>query len=417
MRYYTDTGKQIKCLTKIVKCAATAIFIASLFILSASAIYVIDNLDNPSGWSGGTAESDTVYQGKGALQIKSSDFGDGNIICLTQKQISPIDLSQYSDGYIRFYLYVENEDNLGDSGQFELTSSGTCDVEELTCNLNTLDLHSGWNEMVFSIAELSGSVRLDSINFIRLYMFQSGEQTLILDDISVGSAADFGIGEVAVKEKTVLTLDSCDSAAGFTDSTGTVPAVYTEIKVEGLGAVGAMTDGNYTLTKALSKPLDISEYVKSGYIYLWLYADNIDTLSGSTTFTLRSSEKHMVAWSITGLEKGWNELLLKLSGSNIGSGAIDYKKITSFSVNIGNNGTNLFAIDRVLYGFSRDFGIKSDDDPAETAAAQTDTPNKVTSINYGVYITVTIASVAVILCALIPPLATQIKRRSSRAHS
>ena len=312
-------------LIRLAVAVAAAAVAAAALTLSASAIYVIDNMDQPEGWSGTCSpEKDIVCEGDGALRIDSADYGDGGILCLAQKQIKTTDLSEYADGYIRFYLYVENEDNLGDASQFELTSSGTCDVEELSCNINTLDLHSGWNELIFSVAELSGAVRLDKVNFIRLYMFQTGEQTLVLDDICVGSAADFGIGEVAVKEKTVLPLDNCDSAAGYTDGGGNAPAVYTGLKIEGSGAVGAEADGTLVLTKTFGEQFDISEYVKSGYIYFWLYIDSADALEGSASLAVRSSDKDMVAWSLTGLVKGWNEVLLKLSDSNIGSGAIDF---------------------------------------------------------------------------------------------
>jgi hypothetical protein len=380
-----------------------AVFATALFSISASALLVLDNLENTTGWAGTCSpESRNVHQGRGALRITSNDFGDGRLLCLAQKQMSPVDISKYADGYIRFYLYVENEDNLGDESQFELTSSGTCDQEELTCMINTLDLKSGWNELIYSIEELSGSVQVDKVNFIRLYMFQTGPQTLILDDICIGSAADFGIGEVPIKERTVQTLEACDSAESFTIGSKTKPSVFPELKVEGSGAVGAQTDGDFTLTKTFDKPFDISDYVKSGYIYLWLYVENADALQGSASLALRSSGKDMAAWSIGGLKDGWNELLLKFSDTNMGSGAIDYKKIKELTLTVGNSGANLFAVDRILYGYSRDFGIKSDDDPPITQAEQTANTPKVTSANAGVYKTVLVLSVCVVICAAIP---------------
>jgi len=394
-----------------------AVFAAALLSISASALFVLDNLENTAGWNGTfSPESKNVYQGKGALRITSTDFGDGRLLCLAYKNINPVDLSEYADGYIRFYLYVENENNLGNESQFELTSSGTCDQEELTCLINTLDLHNGWNELIYSIEELSGPVQLDKVNFIRLYMFQTGPQTLILDDICVGSASDFGIGEVAVKERTVQTLDSCDSESGFTMEK-TMPSVFSELKVEGSGSIGAQTDSDFSLTKKFDKPLDISDYVKSGYMYLWLYVENADALSGSAALSLRSSGKDMAAWSISGLTDGWNELLLKFSDTNMGSGAINYKKIKELTLTVGNSGANLIAVDKILYGYSRDFGMHSNDDPPITLNKQAGNTNKVTSANAGVYKTVLVLSVCVVIFAAIP-LATGVKKdKSSKSGS
>lgn len=178
-----------------------AVFAAALLSISASALFVLDNLENTAGWNGTfSPESKNVYQGKGALRITSTDFGDGRLLCLAYKNINPVDLSEYADGYIRFYLYVENENNLGNESQFELTSSGTCDQEETSWNISKNMLKDGWNTLYLSFESPGeNAANLKAINYVRVYIHITGKNKVMLDELSVGTDDEFGITAAAVE--------------------------------------------------------------------------------------------------------------------------------------------------------------------------------------------------------------------------
>ena len=86
---------------------------------------------------------------------------------------APLDVSAYEGKYLHVSVYVEDATKFG-GGQIELTSGGTCDVNEMTWELGGLITENGWNEFWLPISFESakatgGKVDLTAVNFMRIY--------------------------------------------------------------------------------------------------------------------------------------------------------------------------------------------------------------------------------------------------------
>lgn len=98
-----------------------------------------------------------------------------------------IDVSGRDTTKLQLLMDVEvenltNPGNLSDiakfSGQLELTSSGTCDVEEISAMVSAINWRDGKYEYAINLATMSGSINYENINYMRLYiMFAEGVTT------------------------------------------------------------------------------------------------------------------------------------------------------------------------------------------------------------------------------------------------
>jgi hypothetical protein len=55
------------------------------------------------------------------------------------------------------------------NGQFEITSSGRPDIEEINWSIQQLNLVNGWNEVELKLSEGSGDANLHALNYLRFY--------------------------------------------------------------------------------------------------------------------------------------------------------------------------------------------------------------------------------------------------------
>jgi hypothetical protein len=90
-------------------------------------------------------------------------------------QFAPIDVSEMK--YLEFDLYLPSVKNLSkitENSQFEITSSGTCDVEEFSWSgtsngiLRGQKLEEGWNHVKVRLNSMPG-VNRKAVNYIRWY--------------------------------------------------------------------------------------------------------------------------------------------------------------------------------------------------------------------------------------------------------
>ena len=98
-----------------------------------------------------------------------------------------IDISEYSKGYLHFYVYCSDISKLGDVGQIEITSSGTCDVNEYNWLLSQHVTQTGWNEVwldLFAAGTTGGAADLTKINYLRIYALNASA-TFYIDCIEV----------------------------------------------------------------------------------------------------------------------------------------------------------------------------------------------------------------------------------------
>jgi len=115
-------------------------------------------------------------------------------IIIEHKYDTPMDLSVLKDnGYVYLWVYVENAAALqkGD-GQFELTSSGTSDVNELSWPLHeVVEFKDGWNELLLPV-DPNTECDLSAVNYLCLYLSSATENTIKIDRLMVGTGPDFG---------------------------------------------------------------------------------------------------------------------------------------------------------------------------------------------------------------------------------
>ena len=58
-----------------------------------------------------------------------------SIQAILEGKFESIDVSEYKNGYLHFYIYCSDVSKMGDAGQIEITSSGTCDINEYNWNV------------------------------------------------------------------------------------------------------------------------------------------------------------------------------------------------------------------------------------------------------------------------------------------
>lgn len=189
---------------KVLK-ALTAMAIVSLIMaLSASALTVIDNMDNGSPYSARTEKKDMI-EGAGAV----SSSGTGGTIVLQRTLKPTVDISEYRGiGYARLHLYIESVENMSDTaGQLELTSSGTCDNEETSWNISKNMLKDGWNTLYLSFESPGeNAANLSAINYVRVYIHITGKNKVMLDELAVGTEDELGITPAAVETSAPVKL-------------------------------------------------------------------------------------------------------------------------------------------------------------------------------------------------------------------
>jgi hypothetical protein len=145
---------------------------------------VLFNCDSISFWSptfNVTTNRDSAYikEGSGSWKWKTTT--------LESNLSSSLDLSEYKDGYLHFYLYCSDITKIGTAGQIEITSSGKCDENEYNWNLAQCVTKTGWNDvwLSFSTAGVTGGAAdLSAINYMRIYA-NGATATFYIDCIEV----------------------------------------------------------------------------------------------------------------------------------------------------------------------------------------------------------------------------------------
>jgi hypothetical protein len=143
---------------------------------------ILHRCENAQGVSGVSINSDPAFIKEG----KGSFVSTPNVVRMSYA-FAPLDISEYMDGYLHLWMYIENPEDIR-NGYIELTSSGTYDKDEYSFQLTQLGLQSGWNELYLpmSAPTSKGSLNPKSFNFIRIYtQLQDGkiDHNVYFDDI------------------------------------------------------------------------------------------------------------------------------------------------------------------------------------------------------------------------------------------
>lgn len=148
---------------------------------------LVESFDDANAWNVDTANA---IEGTGCVTAT----GTAPVI-IEHKYDTPMDLSVLKDdGYVYVWIYVENAGIIqSQDGQFELTSSGTSDQNELSWILpQTVEFKDGWNELLLQV-DPNTDCDLSAVNYMRLYLFNDAENTVKIDKLMVGTGPDFGI--------------------------------------------------------------------------------------------------------------------------------------------------------------------------------------------------------------------------------
>ena len=168
----------------------------------------------------------TDLAGKSSVTMTS----DSLVISQTGALATPIDLSKYeSGGYLHMWMYIEGVENFTETeGQFELTSGGACDVDELTFSVQAADLHDGWNEIIWCFDDAAqANADMSAINFVRFYKHVSAPTTVIIRDLSFGTEEEMDMvpeTEPPATEPPATEAPATDAPAAEAETTGEAPA-------------------------------------------------------------------------------------------------------------------------------------------------------------------------------------------------
>ncbi|MBQ4573646.1 MAG: hypothetical protein IJA85_00450 [Clostridia bacterium] len=165
-----------------------------------------------------------------AGQTSVSMNSDSLVISQTNALATPIDLSKYEDGgYMHMWMYIDGVENFTETeGQFELTSGGACDVDELTFSVQAADLHDGWNEIIWCFDDAAqANADMSAINFVRFYKHVSAPTTVIIRDLSFGTEEEMDMvpeTEPPATEPPATEAPATDAPAAEAETTGEAPA-------------------------------------------------------------------------------------------------------------------------------------------------------------------------------------------------
>jgi|GEM_PF-5970496 hypothetical protein len=167
-------------------------------------IYIkIEDVDKDNGW-GPYIVSDAGVTfttiAPPVVSLYHSDAGTGFVgagpVTIEQK-LDAKDLSLYftNSMAVGVRVFVKGSAKFVDNGQFELTSSGSCDQQEFHWG-STLGfgIHDGWNYLIYPIAkgQNDNGALYSAINYLRLYQFSDAEFTFNITDIEIGHINSLG---------------------------------------------------------------------------------------------------------------------------------------------------------------------------------------------------------------------------------
>jgi len=358
-------------MAKYLKFVLLFALIVTVFTVGASAkLLLIDNMDDKTPWSGVNVvpETENIKEGTGAMRSSLAAGADGeNTYVLMQRNFKePLDLSMYEDdGVVSAWVYVDDVDLFKDPGQWEWTSSGTCDIEESSINLQTFYFETGWNYLMFPIDDFElHDADWTRINFIRIFKFSAGPNYWIVDDIRIGLRSDYGMGKVKLKD-TATMFETFDE--GFEN----IDDFY---NIEGTGCATASTEGDLMqISRVYETPIDISRIKDFGFVYVWIYVENGAAITDGQ-LELTSSGKPDVeelSWTFPAafeFKDGWNELLLEVDpNTECNLAAVNFMRLYLFT-----SEPNTMKIDKLMVGEGPDFGKMPVTEPP--TQAETDPP-------------------------------------------
>ena len=215
--------------------------------------------------------------------------------------------------------------------EMEISSSGTCDVNELTFHFPN-DLKVGWNYLLFDIktaTRTGGECDLTAVNFVGFIKTGLSGIRVYFDDLRAIESR-FALAETTEKIDKKIILD-CDKVVDGVFAGLTVDDENAKEGVASLTTNGQNKDEILTATFAPVKTgLSLKGDNELGYTF-WFYVEKLENLS-SLSVELSSSadcDSFELEWSIdlANLESGWNWITLKAFDAQRVGGVIDVDSI------------------------------------------------------------------------------------------
>ena len=303
-----------------------------------------------------------VKEGDHSLLSEAGKRNNGNEIFLFRfPSNKTLDISDYmTHGYLHFWIYVEDDETFI-GGELELTSSSNCDREEIKWAPSKYITRQGWNEVWLPLADAkSGSSdEFDptALDFIRLWMLTADGTygNYYIDDIYFCMGVKDESGDLLgkVDENGDMIFATCDSLDECTAVNVRITNDPDFVK-EGDGAWWIKDNSLIVYNINLTETLDISDYMKNGYLHLWIWVSDASKI-GEGQIELTSSgtcDQQELNWIASAYIKkdGWNELYLPLATAGKSSDAFNAKGLNYVRIYIfPQSGTLDYYIDDIRF--------------------------------------------------------------------
>ena len=308
---------------------------------------VISNCESTSEYGDGryggiTTESGKYKEGTGAF-IATATTSDALLSTFTLTKA--VDMSDYTDGYLHLWLYIDKPDGLNQHLAIDIGNNSS------NCHrwyLRKAQLESGWNELYLSMTKNKtnelieynwsmGTTDWSNVTYFKLHSNGNPSEAVvtIVDDIR------------AVHSLPDKMITNCDNKNDYNNRYGTVTTESGKYK-EGTGAfiATATTSDALLSTFTLTKAVDMSDYT-DGYLHLWLYIDKPDGLNQHLAIDIGNNSSNCHRWYLrkAQLESGWNELYLSMTKNktnelieyNWSMGTTDWSNVTYFKLHSNGN--------------------------------------------------------------------------------
>ncbi len=287
--------------------------------------------------------------------------------------MNPTDITEYRNGKISFWMYIDNAAYVrGGKIVVELTSSGTCDINEIAWSIPGDSLNTGWNQvrLAFAEAKTKGNPNLKGLNFMRLTGQISGEAVIILDDIraiaNAGEIVPDGTTVDTEVDGMIFSGDSFKYVSVYSESLYEITREEGEY-VQGTGAFKSTGAGQIRLQGKLKEAKDISAYQEGGIEFSLYLRDKSLLKATALLVELTSAGKadaEELCWEIPlkDLKDGWNTVRLKFEDVASKTGTMDYTRVDYFRMYLNAVETNtdiVFIVDDIHAVPKETFG----DDP------------------------------------------------------
>ena len=296
---------------------------------------VLSYCESTSGVSG--ASRNGSYKKQGSYSWRASSTSNPAIAYTYSKDIS----SYMKQGYIRFYLYCSNISRKGEECTLEITSGGTCDVDEITYQIGDQIKIQGWNEIVVKLSDMSyslGTFNPKAANYFRFY--------------ALNSSGYYYLDYIAFFHKAYnnqILINDCDSL------TSTNGVSLSDFRMEGSSSFMSVDPVNAVFACVISST-NISSYMSTGYLSFYFYIPNRDLLGNIVQVELTSSgncDVSEITYSIHEhldehiTNDGWNHIQIPLSefwrGTN--NGTFDPTALNFFRLYTLNSQSNFYVDD------------------------------------------------------------------------